>query len=381
MKKHVFLDYASTTPTLPEVKEFCQPFFSEIFGNPSSIHSFGVKARTAIEESREKIAKFLKVKNNSIIFTGSGTEADNLAIFGVMRKKKRENPHFITCKIEHSAVYNPAIHLQKKGYEVSILPVSKEGFVEIEQLKQEIRENTVLISIHTANNEIGTIQPIKEIGRIANKNGILFHTDAVQAFGKIPIDIKECNIDLLSASSHKFYSPKGGGFLYIRDKSLVEPLMFGGEHEQNLRPSTENVISIAGMGKAISILEEDMEKEAKREKKLRDYLYEHIIQENEGIFLNGSLRSRLPNNLNITIKNVDGAEMVLALDREGFAISSGSACMSHSGLPSRVLLAILPNASDAESSIRVTLGRYTTSEDIDNFLGVFPSLIKELRYE
>ncbi|MHA1846002.1 MAG: cysteine desulfurase family protein, partial [Promethearchaeota archaeon] len=375
----IYFDNGATTPVLPEVLEAMAPYFTKEYGNASSIHQFGINARRAIEKARDITALLIGTNPSNIIFTGSGTESDNLAIQGCIRKFKDEEVHIITSIIEHPAVYNTCRFLESIGYQVSYLPVDREGIISLNDLEGMIQENTRLVTIHYANNEIGTIQPIKEIGDLLKDREILFHTDAVQALGRKNINVENEGIGLLSGSAHKLYAPKGVGFLFVRDIKDLVPIMFGGPHEMHIRPATENVPGIVGLGKAIEIISIDQEREIERERKLRDYLIDHVLAEIPGCELNGSRKFRLPNNANFRFQGVSGYELVLALDREGIACSAGSACHSHAVEPSRVLLALGLSNKQANSSLRITLGRQNTKEDVDYFLEILPRVVKELR--
>ncbi|MFX1363735.1 MAG: cysteine desulfurase family protein [Promethearchaeota archaeon] len=384
--KYIYLDNAATTPMDPRVIDEIHKHFLETYGNSSSLHSLGQKAGQVLLKSREIIASFINANRDDIFFTSSGTEADNLAIFGVASKNKERGNHIITSSIEHHAVENPYKELKKKGFELTFLPVDKYGIIDLADLENTITNRTLLISIMFANNEIGTIEPIKEIGMIAKKHDVIFHTDAVQAFGKVPIDVNDMNIDLLSASAHKIYGPKGVGMLYIRNKGIregwgkfIDPIMYGGGHERNMRPSTINVPGIAGFAKAVEIAKEEMEMESKRQIKLRDKIIKWVTENIEDTYLNGHPTQRLPNNVNLGFKFIEGESIVLDLDTEGIATSTGSACSSESLEPSHVLLAIGVNHQDAHGSLRVSLGRFTKEEDIDYFLKKLPGIIERLR--
>jgi len=384
--KYIYLDNAATTPMDPKVIEEVNIHFRETYGNSSSLHSVGQKAGQILLKSRETIASLINAKRDDIYFTSSGTEADNIAIFGVTSKNKERGNHIITTSIEHHAVENPLKELETRGFKVTFLPVDKYGLINTKDLENAITKKTILISIMYANNEIGTIEPIKEIGAIAKKHDIIFHTDAVQAFGKIPIDVYDMNIDLLSASAHKLYGPKGVGILYIYNKGIrngwgkyIEPIMYGGGHEKNMRPSTVNVPGIAGFAKAVEIAKEEMPKEIQRETKMRDKIITWILENIEDSFLNGHPTQRLPNNINLGFKYIEGESIVLDLDAEGIATSTGSACSSESLEPSHVLLAIGLKPEESHGSLRVSLGRFTTEEDIDYFLEKLPHVIERLR--
>ncbi|MFX0023492.1 MAG: cysteine desulfurase NifS, partial [Candidatus Hermodarchaeota archaeon] len=384
--KYVYLDNAATTPMDPRVIEEVNKHFKETYGNSSSLHSIGQKAGQILLKSRETIASIINANRDDIFFTSSGTEADNIAIFGVAMKNKARGNHIITTSIEHHAVENPYKELEKKGFEVTFLPVDKYGLISIKDLEEAITKKALLISIMFANNEIGTIEPITEIGAIAKKHDVIFHTDAVQAFGKVPIDVNEMNIDLLSASAHKLYGPKGVGMLYIRNKGVregwgkyIEPLMYGGGHERDMRPSTVNVPGIAGFAKAAKLANIEMEEEAQRQIKLRDKIIKWVTENIEDTYLNGHPTQRLPNNVNLGFKYIEGESIVLDLDMEGIATSTGSACSSKSLDPSHVLLAIGLKHEEAHGSLRVSLGRFTTEEDVDYFLEKLPGVIERLR--
>lgn len=384
--KYIYLDNAATTPMDPRVIEEINKHFRETYGNSSSLHSVGQKAAQILLKSREKIASLINAKRDDIFFTSSGTEGDNIAIFGVASKNKEKGNHIITTSIEHNAVENPYKELEKRGFKITFLPVDKYGLIEIKDLEKAITKKTLLISIMFANNEIGTIEPIKEIGAIAKKHDVIFHTDAVQAFGKVPIDVDDMNIDLLSASAHKLYGPKGVGMLYIRNKGVregwgkfIEPLMYGGGHERDMRPSTVNVPGIAGFAKAAELAKEEMEEESKRQMKLRDKIIKWITENIEDCYLNGHPTQRLPNNVNIGFRYIEGESIVLDLDMEGIATSTGSACSSKSLDPSHVLLAIGLKHEEAHGSLRVSIGRFTSEEDVEYFLEKLPGVIERLR--
>ncbi len=384
--KYIYLDNAATTPMDPRVIEEINKHFKETYGNSSSLHSIGQKAGQILLKSRENIASLIKANRDDIFFTSSGTEADNLAIFGVCSKNKDRGNHIITSTIEHHAVENPNKELEKIGFEVTFLPVNNYGVIDINELENTITNNTILISVMFANNEIGTIEPIKEIGAIAKKHDVIFHTDAVQAFGKVPIDVDDMNIDLLSASAHKLYGPKGVGMLYIRNKGArkgwgkyIEPIMYGGGHERDMRPSTVNVPGIAGFAKAVELAKEEMEVESQRQIKLRDKIIKWTTENIEDCYLNGHPTQRLPNNVNISFKYIEGESIVLDLDMEGIATSTGSACSSKSLDPSHVLLAIGLKPEDAHGSLRISLGRFVSEEDVDYFLKKLPNVVERLR--
>ena len=384
--KYVYLDYAATTPMDPRVIEVMNEHFRESYGNSSSLHSVGQKAAQTLVQSREAVASLINAKRDEIIFTSSGTEADNIAILGVALKNKNRGKHIITSVLEHHAVENTCKSLRKKGFNITFLPVDRYGLIDLEELEDMITDETTLISIMFANNEIGTIEPIKEIGEIAKKHDILFHTDAVQAVGKVPIDVEAMNIDLLSASAHKLYGPKGVGMLYIRNKGVregwgkyIEPIMFGGGHEKDMRPSTVNVPGIAGFAKAAELAKNEMPIEIEKHTKYRDKIIKNVLDNIDDSYLNGHPTKRLPNNVNLGIRFIEGESIVLDLDSEGIAASTGSACSSKSLDPSHVLLAIGLKPQEAHGSLRVSVGRFTTEEDIEYFLKKLPPIIERLR--
>ena len=384
--KYVYLDYAATTPMDQRVIEVMNAHFKDTYGNSSSLHSVGQKAAQTLVKSREIVASIINANRDDIFFTSSGTEADNIAIIGVALKNQKRGNHIITSALEHHAVENTCKQLKKSGFDFTFLPVNNLGLINLQELEDKITKNTVLISIMFANNEIGTIEPIKEIGEIAKKHDVIFHTDAVQAFGKVPIDVNEMNIDLLSASAHKLYGPKGVGMLYIRNKGIregwgkyIEPIMFGGGHERDMRPSTVNVPGIAGFAKAVELAKEEMPKEIERQSKLRDKIINFVLENIEDTYLNGHPTQRLPNNVNLGIRFIEGESMVLDLDSQGIATSTGSACSSKSLDPSHVLLAIGLEPQEAHGSLRITVGRFTTEEDVDYFLEKLPPIIERLR--
>ncbi|MHA1677561.1 MAG: cysteine desulfurase NifS [Promethearchaeota archaeon] len=385
-QKYVYLDNAATTPMDPRVIDEITKHFKETYGNSSSLHSLGQKAAKVLEQSREKVATLIHANREDIVFTSGGTESNNMALFGVAMKNKDRGNHIITSSIEHHAIEVPCKQLEKRGFEVTYLPVDKYGVIKLDDLENAITDKTILITIMFANNEIGTIEPIKEIGKIAREHDIIFHTDAVQAFGKIPINVDELNIDLLSASAHKIYGPKGVGLLYMRNKGYrekrkkyMESLMYGGGHERDWRPSTVNVPGIAGFAKAVEICEQEMAQEIERETRLRDKIIKFIMENIDDTILNGHPSKRLPNNVNISFKYIEGESILLDLDARGIAASTGSACSSKSLEPSHVLLAIGLNPQDAHGSLRVSLGRFTTEEDVDYFLENLPPIIQRLR--
>ena len=377
--RRIYLDYAATTPTDPEVVKAMSPYFTDKFGNPSSIHSFGQECKAVIEKDRETIGSLLGAKQEEIIFTSGGTESNNFAIKGIAYANSPRGNHIITSSIEHHAVIEPCKFLEKNGFEVTSLPVDKDGLVNPEDVKRAITDKTILISIMHANNEIGTIEPIAEIGRIAKEKEICFHTDAVQSFGHLPISVDEFNVDLLSISAHKLYGPKGVGALYVRKGTRMVSFMHGGEQERRRRASTENVPGIVGFGKAAETAKTSMDEEAKKLTILRDKLINDIFEKIEKVRLNGHPTRRLPNNINVSIEFVEGESMLLSLDMEGIAASTGSACSSSTLEPSHVLLALGLSPELAHGSLRLTLGRYTKEEEIDHVLEILPSIVDKLR--
>ncbi len=375
--KRVYMDHAATTYVDPEVIQAMLPYLSERFGNASSLHGFGREAKEALEHSREVVAKALGASPDEIYFTSGGTESDNLAIKGVMWANRDKN-HVITSLIEHHAVLETCSSLEERGLDVTYLPVDRYGLVSLNHREDAITEKTGLITIMHANNEIGTIEPIKEIGKIARENDVYLHTDAVQTFGKIPTDVNELNVDLLSISGHKIYGPKGVGVLYVREGVGIEPVQHGGGHERGMRSGTENVPGIVGLAKAVEISQRELGKEAERLKRLRDRLIKGVL-EIEDSWLNGHPTYRLPNNANFGFAGVEGESLILRLDAKGVAASTGSACSSGSGAPSHVLTAIGLTPEQASGSLRLTLGKRNTEEDIDYVLEVLPEIVSDLR--
>nr|MBP7216978.1 cysteine desulfurase NifS [Candidatus Omnitrophota bacterium] len=363
--KKIYFDYAATTPTDPEVIKAMEPFWFERFGNPSSIHAYGQEAKKGMEDARETLATFIGARSDEIVFTSGGTEADNYAIIGVARALEQKGKHIITSAIEHHAVSEPCKFLEKYGFTVTTVGVDKQGLVDPQAVKDAITDKTILISIMHANNEIGTIQPIADIGLIAKEKGIYFHTDAVQTVGHIPVNVQELNVDLLSLAAHKFYGPKGVGALYVRKGTRLETFLRGGDQEKGRRASTHNTPGIVGLGKAIELCKERMADEAKFQSALRDKIIKGIESYIPEVYLNGHRTSRLPNNVNFSIQYIEGESILLNLDMIGIAASTGSACTSTSLEPSHVLLAIGLSHEIAHGSLRITLGRWTKPEDID----------------
>jgi cysteine desulfurase len=377
--KRIYFDHSATTPVASEVAALTVEFMTEKFGNASSIHLFGREARKAMEEAREQVAALIGAKANEIFFTSGGTEGDNLALKGVAFANRKKGNHIITSAIEHHAVLHTCEYLEKQGFTVTYLPVDEFGMVQLADLQKAITDQTILISIMFANNEVGTIQPIKEIGAIAREKGIYFHTDAVQAVGSIPIDVNECKIDLLTMSGHKFHAPKGVGAQYIRRGVRIQSIQLGGGHERNLRAGTENVPGIVGMGKAAEICKMEMDTKIPRITAMRDKIIREIQAKIPHVKLNGHPTLRLPSNVNFSFLYVEGESLLLNLDMKGIAASSGSACTSGSLDPSHVLLAMGLTHEVAHGSLRVTLGRGNTHQEVDYFLEVLPEIIDRLR--
>ena len=375
----IYLDNAATTKTAPEVVEAMLPYFSELYGNPSSVYQFSQKSKEAIAASRETIAGALGAKPEEIYFTAGGTEADNWAIKAAAEAYRAKGNHIITSKIEHHAVLHTCQWLEKQGYEVTYLDVDESGIVKLDQLKKAVRPETILISIMFANNEIGTIQPVKEIGQIAREHGILFHTDAVQAFGQIPIQVDELGIDMLSSSGHKLNGPKGIGFLYIRKGVKIRSFIHGGAQERKRRAGTENVPGIVGYGAAVERAVRTMEERTAMERKLRDHLIDRVLHEVPYTRLNGHRTRRLPNNANFSFQFVEGESLLIMLDMEGICGSSGSACTSGSLDPSHVLLAIGLPHEIAHGSLRLTLSEETTEEELDYVVEAIKKIVEKLR--
>ena len=378
MNKIIYFDHAATTRMNEQVLKEILPFFSVEYGNPSSIYSIGRSAKRAIEISRNKIARAINANVNEIFFTSGGSESDNLAIKGIAYKLKDKGNHIITTKIEHPAVLNTCHTLEKEGFEVTYLNVDEDGRISLEELENSINEKTILISIMFANNEIGTIEPIQEIGEIAKKHKIYFHTDAVQAIGNVKIDVEEMNIDLLSMSAHKFYGPKGIGVLYVKQGTEISKIQDGGHQENNLRAGTENVPGIVGIGKAIELAYENFEDKINKLKSLRNYCIKKLKEIFSYIKVNGDGENKLPGNINVSFTKISGEELLLRLDEKGICTSAGSACSSGRGKPSHVLLAIGLSDELANSSLRITLGEENTKEDVDYLIKCLLQ-IKKLR--
>lgn len=379
MDRLIYLDNAATTKTAPEVVEAMLPYFTEKFGNPSSVYSFAASNKEDITCQRERIAEVLGANANEIYFTAGGSESDNWALKATAEAYQDKGNHIITTKIEHHAILHTGEYLEKRGVEVTYLDVDEDGKVKLEDLKAAIRPTTILISVMYANNEIGTIEPIKEIGEIAHEHGILFHTDAVQAFGQVPINVDECHIDMLSASGHKLNGPKGIGFLYIRKGVKIRSFVHGGSQERKRRAGTENVPGIIGLGTAVKRAADTMEDRAKKETQLRDYLIERVLAEIPYCKLNGHRTDRLPNNANFSFRFIEGESLLIMLDMKGICGSSGSACTSGSLDPSHVLLAIGLPHEIAHGSLRLTLNEEITKEEIDYVVESLKEIVSRLR--
>ena len=377
--KRIYFDHSATTPVDAEVAKLTVEYMTEKFGNASSVHAFGREARKAIDEARDKVAALLNANSNEIFFTSGGTEGDNLALKGIAFANRKKGNHIITSAIEHHAILHTCEYLEKLGFTVTYLPVDEYGMVSIEELKNAITDKTILISIMFANNEVGTIQPVKEIGQLAREKGVYFHTDAVQAVGSYPIDVKELNIDLLSFSGHKFHGPKGIGGLYVRKGVRIEAIQHGGAHERNMRAGTENVPGIVGLGKACEIAKNEMDKKIAHISALRDQLIQGVMEKIPHTKLNGHPTKRLPGSANFSFLFLEGESLLLNLDLKGIAASSGSACTSGSLDPSHVLLAMGLTHEVAHGSLRLTLGRGNTQEEVDYCLEVLPEIVDRLR--
>ena len=376
--RSIYLDHAATTPVQPEVLAAMLQYFRPLYGNASSVHGFGRQARIAIDKARETVAKAIGAQPNEIYFTSGGTESDNIALMGVAEAQRDKGRHIITSSIEHHAILDTCAYLEKAGFEVTYLPVNADGLVSLTDVNAAIRPDTILISIGHANNEVGTIQPIAEIGAIAKAHGVYLHTDAVQSFGTLPIDVNEMQIDLLSLSGHKIYGPKGIGALYVRRGTRVHPIQHGGGQERKLRPGTENVPGIVGLAKAVELAMQEMAARTEHMTRLRDKLIAGLMAVPE-VKLNGHPEKRLPGNVNVSVKYVEGESLILSLDLRGIAVSSGSACTSGSLDPSHVLIAMGLDHLQAHGSLRLTLGRDTSEADIDYVIEVFPQVVEKLR--
>lgn len=377
--RKVYFDHSATTPVHPAVAEEMIPFVTGNFGNPSSVYSFGREARKAVEEAREKVAKGIGAQPEEIVFTAGGTESDNMAIRGAALANRKQDSHIITSAVEHHAVLDTCKALEREGFLLTILPVDKYGMVQAAEVAKAAGGGTTLITIMHANNEVGTIMPIADIGRLARERGILMHTDAVQSMGKIPIDIKELQVDFLAISGHKIYGPKGVGALYIRKGARWQPIDFGGGQERKRRPGTENVAGIVGLGKAVEIAVAELEQESRRLEALRDRVIKGVMEKVPHVRLNGHPSKRLPNHASFSIEFIEGESLLLSLDMAGIAVSSGSACTSGSLQSSHVLMAMGIPHEIAHGSLRVTLGRDNEESDVDHFLEVLPPIVERLR--
>lgn len=378
-QRRIYLDHAATTPMLPEVTEAMQPYFECMFGNPSSLHSFGQEARRALDSARDVTAQAIGADASEIYFTSGGTESDNLALIGVSNALTAKGAHIITTSIEHHAILETCDCLKSRGMEITYLPVDGCGVVDPERVRHAITDKTVLVSVMHANNEIGTIEPITDIAEITRAKGVFLHTDAVQTVGHIPVNVDALGVDLLSVTAHKFYGPKGVGALYIRRGTKITPLIHGGSQERNRRAGTENVAGIVGLAKALEIALRDMDARARRESGLRDRLIRGLSEGIEGLRLNGHPTHRLPNNVNISISGAEGESMLLTLDMMGIAASSGSACSSGALEPSHVLRAIGMPFELAQGSLRFSLGRCNTDEEVDLVIESLPPIVERLR--
>jgi cysteine desulfurase len=375
----IYMDHSATSPVDPEVFEAMKPYFQEEFGNASTLYKLGRDGKRAMENSRAQVASLIGAETKDVIFTSGGTESDNIAIKGTAYKLKDKGRHIITSNIEHPAVHETCKYLEKNGFEVTYVPVGTDGLLKASDVEDAIRDDTILITVMHANNEIGTIQPIAEIGKIAHEKGILFHTDAVQSVGKIPVDVNALNVDMLSISSHKLYGPKGVGALYIKKGVRLEPILHGGGHERGLRPGTENVPAIVGFGKACQLAEENLEEESARLTRLRNKLVDAVLKQNEESYLNGDREKRLPGNANFRFTGIEGESLILHLDSKGIAASTGSACSSTKLEPSQVLMAIGLEEVEAHGSLRISLGRENTEEDIDHAITSIKEVVDTLR--
>ena len=379
MKRQIYLDHSATTYVKKEVLDEMLPYFNKEYGNASSSYYLGQTAKKAIEEARKKVAEYINSKPEEIYFTSGGSEADNLALFGIARANKHKGNHIITSKIEHHAVLNSCKALEKEGFKVTYLEVDNEGKVSVDRIRKAITKDTIIVSIMFANNEIGTIQDIEEIGKLCRFKGVIFHTDAVQAIGNIPIDVNKMNIDSLSMSAHKFYGPKGVGALYVRKSINFNPLIYGGHQERDKRAGTENTAGIVGMGKAIELAKNTIEEYNKHLQNLRDKLIQRLLQEIPDVKINGSIDNRLPGNVNFSIKNIDGRSLLLMLEMEGLLLSSGSACTSNTTTHSHVLEAIGQDKDYLACTIRITLGEQTTIDDIGYILDKLKECIIKIK--
>jgi cysteine desulfurase len=379
MKKRIYLDNAATTSVLPEVFESMRPFFTENYANASAVYTFGQEARQAMDSARAVIAKTLNARPCEIYFTAGGSESDNWALKAVAEKLSDKGKHIITTKIEHHAILHTCEYLEEHGFEVTYLTPDSDGIISADAVEAAIRPDTILISVMTANNEIGTIEPIAKIGAVAKKHGVIFHTDAVQAYAHIPMDVQAMNIDLLSASGHKFHGPKGIGFLYVREDVKIGPLIHGGAQERNRRAGTSNIPGIVGMAKAAEVVTACMEETMSRQQELRNYLIDRLVNEIPHTTVNGSVEHRLPANVNVCFDFVEGETVLILLDQVGICASAGSACTSGSLEPSHVLLSLGVNQELAHGSLRISMGEDTTKEDLDFVVDKLKEIIPRLR--
>lgn len=375
----IYMDHSATSPVDPQVLKEMLPYFKENFGNASTLYSLGREARTAMEKARKQVASLIGANPDEIYITSGGTESDNIAIKGTVNRLQNQGHHIITSAIEHPAVEETCKYLEKNGFEVTYLPVGAEGIVKVADVEAAIKKETILITVMHANNEIGTIQPIAKIGELANEKGIYFHTDAVQTVGKIPVDVNELKVDMLSISAHKLYGPKGIGALYIRKGTRLDPLLHGGGHERGIRPGTENISGVVGLGKACQLAEENLEVSMKQISNLRDKLIEGVLEQIDQSYLNGHPTQRLPNNANFRFSSIEGESLVLQLDAKGIASSTGSACSSKKLEPSHVLMAIGLKEVDAHGSLRLSLGKENTEEEIDYVIESIKEVVERLR--
>jgi cysteine desulfurase len=376
--KKIYVDYAATTSLDPRVLEAMNPFFTESYGNPSSINSYGLKAKNAVEEARSIVSEMMNATPKEIVFTGSATEANNLALKGHAFREGREVAHIAVTEIEHDCVLNSAKWLEKQGYRVTYLPVDEYGILKLGELEEALSNGVSLVSVIHGNNEIGTVQPLKEIGKICRDYDAVFHTDAAQSYGKIPIDVEEMNVDMMTVNAHKLYGPKGVGSLYMRKGVRVEPLLHGGGQEHGLRSSTENVPGIVGFGKAVEIRKKEMKTEGRSLTRLRDRLTKNLLKIQDA-YLNGHPSERMPNIANIRFSYIEGESLVLLLDDAGISASTGSACSSRTLEPSHVLLALGLKPELVHGSLRISLGKYNTEDDLDYIIRVTPKIVNKLR--
>ncbi|MGN0680848.1 MAG: cysteine desulfurase NifS [Candidatus Fimisoma sp.] len=377
--RNVYLDYSATTPVKEEVLKEMIPYFTEKFGNPSSLYDKGLESKDAVTHAREQVADLINAKPSEVYFTAGGTESDNWALFGTAEKLKSKGNHIITTKIEHHAILHSCAYLEKEGYEVTYLDIDKDGRISLKQLEEAITDKTILISIMLVNNEIGTVQPIKEAAAIAKKHGVLFHTDAVQGLGNVDIDVKDMGIDMMSMSSHKIYGPKGSGALYIRKGVVIDNYLHGGAQENRRRAGTENLTGIVGFGKAAELAKANFKEHVEHCSSLRNYLKDRIISEIPDTYVNGTMENRHPGNLNITFKYIEGESILLLLNQFGISVSTGSACSSTSLEPSHVLTALGVPVEMIHGTVRFTVGDFTTKEDIDYVVDNLKKIVARLR--